>query len=58
MTDIATPVLTLATGDSRRRAQESGREPLAWPDTDKERYGDEHRGGWAEYLDRLAGVLT
>ncbi len=51
-------MVTLATGDSRRRAQESGHEPFAWPDTDRERYGDEHWGGWTEYLDRLAGVLT
>jgi uncharacterized protein YndB with AHSA1/START domain len=47
-------------GDERThlRVVESGHELLAWPETDKQRYADEHREGWAEYLDRLAGVLT
>ena len=30
----------------------------AWPDAEKQRYADEHREGWAEYLDRLAGLLA
>jgi len=30
----------------------------AWPDAEKERYAEEHRDGWLEYLDRLAGVLA
>ena len=35
-------------GDERTRLRvvESGHELLAWPDTDKERYADEHRDGW------------
>jgi uncharacterized protein YndB with AHSA1/START domain len=43
---------------TRLRVVESGHELLAWPDAEKERYADEHRGGWAEYLDRLANVLA
>ena len=43
---------------TRLRVSESGHELLAWPDAEKERYADEHRGGWAEYLDRLAHVLA
>ncbi len=47
-------------GDERTRLRvaESGHEILAWPDAEKERYADEHQGGWAEYLDRLAGVVA
>jgi uncharacterized protein YndB with AHSA1/START domain len=47
-------------GDERTRLRvaESGHELLDWPDAEKERYADEHRGGWAEYLDRLASVLA
>jgi hypothetical protein len=37
---------------------ESGHELLAWPDAEKQRYADEHQEGWAEYLDRLASVLS
>jgi hypothetical protein len=37
---------------------ERGHELLAWPDQEKQRYADEHRGGWAEYLDRLAQILA
>lgn len=46
-------------GDERTRLRvvESGHELLAWPDTEKQRYSDEHRGGWADYLGRLAGVV-
>jgi uncharacterized protein YndB with AHSA1/START domain len=39
------------------RVVESGHELRAWPEAEKERYADEHRGGWAEYLDRLASLL-
>lgn len=48
-----------AEGDERTRLRvvESGHELLAWPDTEKQRYSDEHRGGWADYLGRLAGVV-
>ena len=37
---------------------EGGHELLAWPDAEKQGYAGEHREGWAEYLDRLAGVLA
>jgi uncharacterized protein YndB with AHSA1/START domain len=40
------------------RVVESGHELLAWPGAEKQRYADEHRGGWAEYLDRLATLLA
>ncbi|MGO9343517.1 MAG: SRPBCC domain-containing protein [Acidimicrobiales bacterium] len=52
---------TLASeGDERTRLRvaESGHELLAWPETEKERYADEHRGGWVEYLDHLAHVIA
>jgi uncharacterized protein YndB with AHSA1/START domain len=47
-------------GDERTRLRvvESGHELLAWADAEKERYAGEHRGGWAEYLDRLATLLA
>ena len=45
-------------GDERThvRVTESGHELRGWPEAEKQRYGDEHREGWGEYLDRLAGV--
>jgi uncharacterized protein YndB with AHSA1/START domain len=43
---------------TRLRVVESGHELLAWPGEEKQRYADEHRGGWGEYLDRLASVLA
>jgi uncharacterized protein YndB with AHSA1/START domain len=47
-------------GDERTRLRvvESGHELLAWPDAEKLRYADEHGGGWAGYLDRLATLLA
>jgi len=47
-------------GDERTRLRvtESGHELLAWPDAEEQRYAGEHREGWAEYLDRLVGVLA
>ena len=47
-------------GDERTRLRvaESGHELRDWPDAEKQRYADEHRDGWMEYLDRLAGVLA
>jgi len=47
-------------GDERTRLRvvESGHELLAWPDAEKQRYADEHRDGWVDYLDRLAALLT
>jgi uncharacterized protein YndB with AHSA1/START domain len=46
-------------GDKRTRLRvaESGHELLAWPEAEKERYADEHRGGWGVFLDRLANVI-
>jgi uncharacterized protein YndB with AHSA1/START domain len=43
---------------TRLRVVESGLELLAWPVGDKERFADEHRGGWAMFMDRLAGLLA
>jgi uncharacterized protein YndB with AHSA1/START domain len=43
---------------TRLRVVERGHELLAWPAVEKQRYADEHDEGWAEYLDRLAGVLA
>jgi uncharacterized protein YndB with AHSA1/START domain len=40
------------------RVTESGHEVRAWPDSEKERYANEHRGGWGEFLDRLGGVVA
>ncbi len=43
---------------TRLRVVESGLELLGWPVGDKERFADEHRGGWAMYMDRLARLLA
>ncbi len=43
---------------TRLRVVESGHELRDWPDADKQRYADEHREGWGEFLDRLAHVVT
>ena len=43
---------------TRLRVVESGLELLVWPVADKERFADEHRGGWAMYMDRLARLLA
>jgi uncharacterized protein YndB with AHSA1/START domain len=43
---------------TRLRVVESGHELLGWPGAEQERYAEEHREGWVEYLDRLAGVLA
>jgi uncharacterized protein YndB with AHSA1/START domain len=40
------------------RVSETGHELLTWPDAEKERYTDEHRGGWGEFLDRLTHLLA
>jgi hypothetical protein len=37
---------------------ESGHELCAWPDAEKERYAEEHREGWVEFLDRLAVLVA
>jgi uncharacterized protein YndB with AHSA1/START domain len=47
-------------GDERTRLRvvESGQELRDWPAAEQQRYADEHREGWGEFLDRLAGVLA
>jgi uncharacterized protein YndB with AHSA1/START domain len=49
-----------ADGDDRTRLRvvESGLELLAWPDSERDRYAEEHRGGWATFIDRLAALLA
>jgi uncharacterized protein YndB with AHSA1/START domain len=41
---------------TRLRVVESGHELRDWPAAEKQRYADEHREGWAEFLDRLVTV--
>ena len=43
---------------TRLRVVESGHELRAWPDAEKERYAEEHREGWVEFLDRLAVLVA
>jgi uncharacterized protein YndB with AHSA1/START domain len=43
---------------TRLRVVESGLKSLPWPDVDKQRYAEEHNGGWGEFLDRLARLLA
>jgi len=43
---------------TRLRVVEGALELLAWPVADKERFADEHRGGWAMFMDRLARLLA
>ncbi len=43
---------------TRLRVAESGHELRDWPDAEKQRYADEHREGWVEFLDRLASLLA
>jgi uncharacterized protein YndB with AHSA1/START domain len=43
---------------TRLRVTESGHELRDWPDAEKQRYADEHRGGWATHLERLANLLA
>ena len=40
------------------RVVESGHELLAWTDGEKERYAEDHNGGWADHLGRLAGLFA
>ena len=44
--------------NTRLRVVESGLNSLPWPDVDKQRYAEEHNGGWGEFLDRLAALLA
>jgi uncharacterized protein YndB with AHSA1/START domain len=43
---------------TRLRVAESGLDLLAWPDAEKERYAEEHNGGWATFLERLVALLA
>jgi uncharacterized protein YndB with AHSA1/START domain len=43
---------------TRLRVSESGHERRDWPEAEKQRYADEHQAGWADFLDRLTGVLA
>jgi uncharacterized protein YndB with AHSA1/START domain len=43
-------------GETRLQVIESGLDLLAWSTADKQRYADEHNGGWAKFLDRLAAL--
>ena len=47
-------------GDERTRLRvtESGHELRDWPAGEKQRYADEHQAGWADFLNRLTGVLA
>jgi uncharacterized protein YndB with AHSA1/START domain len=43
---------------TRLRVSESGHELRDWPDAEKQRYADEHRAGWGDFLDRLTVVVA
>jgi uncharacterized protein YndB with AHSA1/START domain len=43
---------------TRLRVAESGHELRDWPAAERQRYADEHRDGWGEFLDRLVRVLA
>jgi uncharacterized protein YndB with AHSA1/START domain len=43
---------------TRVRVTESGHEHRGWPEPEQQRYTDEHREGWGEFLGRLADLLT
>jgi uncharacterized protein YndB with AHSA1/START domain len=43
---------------TRLRVVETGHESLTWPDAEKQRYADEHQGGWGEFLDRLVTLVA
>jgi uncharacterized protein YndB with AHSA1/START domain len=47
-------------GDERTqlRVTESGHELRAWPEEEKQRYADEHREGWGDFLDQLVTLLA
>ncbi len=47
-------------GSERTRlwVAESGLDVIAWSDDDKVRYAEEHRDGWSNFMDRLAGLLA
>jgi uncharacterized protein YndB with AHSA1/START domain len=43
---------------TRLRVVESGHELRDWPEAEKQRYADEHSGGWIEFTDSLATLLA
>ena len=43
---------------TRLRVVETGHELRPWPDTEKQRYADEHQEGWGEFLDRLVTLVA
>jgi uncharacterized protein YndB with AHSA1/START domain len=43
---------------TRLRVSESGHELRDWPEAEKQRYADEHRHGWGDFLDRLTVVVA
>ena len=43
---------------TRLRVVESGLNALPWPDVDKQRYAEEHNGGWGTFLGRLVDLLA
>jgi uncharacterized protein YndB with AHSA1/START domain len=43
---------------TRLQVTESGHDLLSWPPAEKQRYADEHRSGWGDFLDRLAAVAV
>lgn len=45
-------------GRTRLRVSESGHELRDWPGEEKQRYADEHRSGWGDFLDSLARVVA
>lgn len=45
-------------GHTRLRVTETGLDPLAWPDADKDRYAEEHNHGWGHFLGQLAQLLA
>ena len=42
---------------TRLRVAETGLDPLAWPEADKQRYAEEHNEGWGKFLERLLRLL-
>jgi uncharacterized protein YndB with AHSA1/START domain len=43
---------------TRLRVVETGLDSLTWTEEDKVRYAEEHRGGWANFMDKLAGLFA
>jgi uncharacterized protein YndB with AHSA1/START domain len=43
---------------TRLRVRETGHEAVDWSEIEKQRYADEHRDGWVEFLDRLVDAVA